>query len=112
MDIFGKEAARATGVVMAVLVALLTLFGVVLTPEDYEALGVIVTATIGVFITMGGAEFIRSKVASRRTVRKTLGNEAAVEIFTEDADSELTQERVTELEKALDEIRVYLEANK
>lgn len=111
MDIFGKEAARITGVVMAVLVALLTLFGIVLTPEDYTALGVIITAAVGVFITLGGAEFIRSKVASRRTVRKELGEEAAADIFGGSSEG-MTQEKIAELEKELAEIRVYLEANK
>lgn len=101
---FGKEAARYTGVIMSVLVAVLSLCGIVLTPEDYEAVGVLVTALVGVFITMGGVEFIRSKVASRRTVRENLGAEIAQEIFDDPTIEEDVKEK-------LDKIMVYLEAH-
>ncbi len=65
-----KEAAVIVGIIMA----LLTLANITLTPEDAEALEIVVQG----FILMGGVATIRQFVASKFSVRTNAGQEADV----------------------------------
>ena len=69
-----KQAVLIVGAIVAVLAA----FGVIITPEQYEAVEVIVVALVPIL----GALYAKSQVASKDTVEKTLGADAEVQLFS------------------------------
>lgn len=69
-----KQAVLIVGAVVALLAA----FGVIITPEQHEAIEIIVVALVPIL----GALYARSQVASKDTVEKTLGADAEAQVFS------------------------------
>ena len=78
---FSTEAARYTGYIMAVILAVAGLLGWIVTPEDLQHITVLVTTAVSVFVALGGTAYIRAKVASRKTVENLIGKEQAAAVF-------------------------------
>lgn len=69
-----KQAVLIVGAIVAVLAAL----GVIITPEQYEAIEAVVVLALPIL----GALYAKSQVASKDTVNKTLGADAEVQLFS------------------------------
>lgn len=70
-----KEAARLAAGVMIALAAVLELAGSALVPANMENVENLVSLLSFAFVTLGGAEWIRSKVYSRDTVSEITKND-------------------------------------
>lgn len=62
-----KEAARISAAVMSVVVALVTVAGYTLAPEQQEGLALLVTAVVNLALILGVGEWIRKNVYSKAT---------------------------------------------
>lgn len=63
--------------IVGAIVAVLAVFGVAVTPDQYDALLAVVLAIIPIV----GALYARSQVASKETVKKELGTEGETKVF-------------------------------
>jgi hypothetical protein len=75
------EPARLVGIIMAVVGAILQLLNITVTPENMEALQVIIAALASILVAFGGTETIRKYVASKRTVRGEVGYARTNQLF-------------------------------
>lgn len=78
---FRKEPARLVGLLMIVLASVLQLLNVTLTPEDMDAIQVLVTVAVEVLVVGGGIAFLRGLVASKATVAREYGRAEEKRLF-------------------------------
>lgn len=78
---FRKEPARLVGLIMIVLASVLQLLNVTMTPEDLDAIQVLITVAVEVLVVGGGISFLRGLVASKKTIADEYGRTEEQRLF-------------------------------
>lgn len=76
-----KEAARLAAIVMLVIATVLEVLGSVIIPARMEHIEDLVSLISFAFVTLGGLEWVRSKVVSRSKAECYMGEELTQEVF-------------------------------